>query len=144
MRLPMSNLIQLTGHSVPLFPIAASSLAGQVPSRPYSCTLTRKFYGCGWPAVTDGLDVFCPVSDNRAAGAGTPACLDETCCMSSGRFDAFASADRRLRCRSGSEGQGAVAAAPRGPAGRLETVQKFSHGASDHSIRSQRSTAPDG
>jgi hypothetical protein len=38
----------------------------------FACTFARQLDGCGWPAITDGLDGFWPALDNPAAGAGTP------------------------------------------------------------------------
>jgi len=35
----------------------------------FACTSTRQLDGCDWPAVTDGLDGFCPAPDNLGSGS---------------------------------------------------------------------------
>jgi hypothetical protein len=101
-------------------------------------TPARSFRDVHWPGTSAGaVDLRSQTaltgSDRPrtipAAGAGMPACTDETCCMSSGRFHPFAPADRRWRPRSGSgSGSGgvrAVAAARAARRAALKTVQKF-------------------
>jgi hypothetical protein len=55
---------------VSLLSIAAKLLvrAGSVKVV-FACTLTRQLDGCGCPAVTDGLDGFCPAPDNPGSGS---------------------------------------------------------------------------
>ena len=38
----------------------------------FACTFTRQLDGCGCPAVTDGLDGFCPDPDNPGSGSRAP------------------------------------------------------------------------
>jgi len=42
----------------------------------FACISTRQLYGRGCPAVTDGLERFCPARIIPAAGAGTPAAVN--------------------------------------------------------------------
>jgi hypothetical protein len=35
----------------------------------FECTFARQLGGCGCPAVTDGLDGFCPAPDNPGSGS---------------------------------------------------------------------------
>ena len=72
-RCMLRNLTLKRQRSWPLasmLSIAAITLAGQVQSRPSSrVRFTRQFNGCGCPAITEGLDGFCPALDNSGSGS---------------------------------------------------------------------------
>jgi hypothetical protein len=116
---------------VSLLSIAANSgTLGQVQSRPSSrVRLPRSSTGAVVLRSQTALTGSDRPGQFRQREQGRPTCTDETCCMSSGpSFMLFAPADRRWPGRSGSasgsEGQGAVAAARAARRAALKTYRK--------------------